>query len=445
MANSVCDVRLYNIFVLGLAFMFIFTAFQTCSMAEKAVLTSAYNGTFEGNGYTSLGIIYAVFGVSNWGAPSFVSFAGPKVSMVFGSTLYFVFILSFLKPMVWALYAGSALVGIGAAILWTAQGNFLTINSESATIGRNSGIFWALLQSSLLFGNMYSYFVFRGEDTISDSSRTHLFIGLSGAGLLGILLLLFLRKKRISSSDDSIVSLNASATQAPDLPLTALKRAFQLLRTKEMLVLSVAFAYTGLELTFFSGVYGTCIAQNKHFGEDRKGLLGISGMMIGAGEIIGGGAFGLFGKRTNKFGRDPIVVLGYFLHMAAFYISFINLPMDSPIQETDGPTYFESSVVLALLCSFLLGFGDASFNTQIYSLIGFVFSEDSSPAFALFKFVQSVAAAVAFYYSNVLLLKWQLVILVAMGTGSVMCFSAIEWDATRHARSGYQPIGETSS
>ena len=44
---------------------------------------------------------------------------------------------------------------------------------------------------------------------------------------------------------------------------------------------------SGLELTFFSGVYGTCIAQNKHFGEDRKGLLGISGMMIGAGEIIG--------------------------------------------------------------------------------------------------------------------------------------------------------------
>jgi len=44
---------------------------------------------------------------------------------------------------------------------------------------------------------------------------------------------------------------------------------------------------SGLELTFFSGVYGTCIAQNKHFGKNRNGLLGISGMLIGAGEIIG--------------------------------------------------------------------------------------------------------------------------------------------------------------
>lgn len=34
MANSTFDVRFYNIIVLGVAFMFIFTAFQTCSMAE---------------------------------------------------------------------------------------------------------------------------------------------------------------------------------------------------------------------------------------------------------------------------------------------------------------------------------------------------------------------------------------------------------------------------
>ncbi|KAL8565105.1 hypothetical protein ACOMHN_005308 [Nucella lapillus] len=465
MANPTCDIKLYNIIVLGIAFMLIFTAFQTCSMAEKAVLQSAYNGTFEGNGYTSLGIIYAVFSVSNWAAPSVVSFAGPKISMIFGSVLYFVFVLSFLKPMVWSLYTGSALVGVGAAILWTAQGNFLTINSDSGTIGRNSGIFWALFQSSLLFGNMYSYFMFRGEDTISDSSRMHLFIGLSGAGLLGVLVLFFLRKPRPKTSDREAGVLNnseppgfdegnsdssefvgnvspePSAVQTAVPPLTSLKRAFSMLRTKEMLLLSVPFAYTGLGLTFFSSVYGTCIAQNIHFGDNRKGLLGISGMLIGAGEILGGGAFGLFGKKTNRYGRDPIVLMGYILHMGAFYLAFVNMPMDSPISESSGPTYFASNEILALLCSFLLGLGDASINTQIYSLIGFMFSEDSSAAFAIFKFVQSIAAAGAFYYSNVLLLKWQLVILVAMGTGSVMCFSTVEWAATRYSRSGYQAIG----
>jgi hypothetical protein len=45
--------------------------------------------------------------------------------------------------------------------------------------------------------------------------------------------------------------------------------------------------FAGIELTFFSGVYGTCISNTKQFGHDSKGLIGISGMFIGAGEILG--------------------------------------------------------------------------------------------------------------------------------------------------------------
>lgn len=50
--------------------------------------------------------------------------------------------------------------------------------------------------------------------------------------------------------------------------------------------------------------------------------------------------------------------------------------------------YYVFSQYVAILCSFLLGLGDSSFNTQIYSLVGFMFPEDSSPAFAIFKFIQ---------------------------------------------------------
>lgn len=61
-----------------------------------------------------------------------------------------VFIASFLWPQTWLLYAASALIGVGAAAIWTGQGTYLTLNSDANTISRNSGIFWAMLQSRYL-------------------------------------------------------------------------------------------------------------------------------------------------------------------------------------------------------------------------------------------------------------------------------------------------------
>ncbi|XP_060064212.1 UNC93-like protein MFSD11 [Ylistrum balloti] len=444
--EGVYDVRLVNIILVGFAFMFLFTAFQTAGMSETAVLKSARedsNGTFTGDGSISLGVIYAVFAAANWIAPPIVSVVGPKYTMFLGAILYFLFILSFLKPMTWALYTGSVLVGLGAAILWTAQGNFLTINSDSNTVSRNSGIFWALLQCSLLIGNIYSYYVLKGRENIDSSERFQLFAGLSGAALVGVLLFLTLRNRR-NTDAENLINLNSSGTQSEG-PLSAVKRSFHLMKSREMRLLSVAIAYTGVELTFFSGVYGFCISNNTHFGDDSKGLIGISGIFIGVGEILGGAMFGLFGKRTNKYGRDPIVVLGYVLHMVCFFLIFINMPSDSTFNHTSSEsaaTYLSpSSKDVAILCSFLLGFGDSSFNTQIYSILGFMFPEDSSPAFALFKFVQSVTAAVSFYYSTHLLLHWQLLILVILGTLGTWCFCLIEWSATKAFRAGYQSIG----
>ena len=48
--------------------------------------------------------------------------------------------------MTWSFYAVAVLLGIGGALLWTAQGVYLSAHSDESTISRNSGIFWALFQ-----------------------------------------------------------------------------------------------------------------------------------------------------------------------------------------------------------------------------------------------------------------------------------------------------------
>uniref|UniRef100_A0A8C6T9A3 UNC93-like protein MFSD11 n=1 Tax=Neogobius melanostomus TaxID=47308 RepID=A0A8C6T9A3_9GOBI len=318
-----------------------------CGNVEQTVVKSLGNETFSGSGYYSLGIIYGIFSFSNLLAPTVVAVIGPKLSMFASGLLYSGYIAAFILPFTWSFYLTSVLIGIGAAMLWTAQGQFLVENSEASTINKNTGMFWALLQCR-----------YRPHD------------------------------KR-------------------DCP---------------------CMAYSGLELSFYSGVYGTCIGATTHFGGAAKGLIGISGIVIGVGEIVGGGFFGLLCK-NNRFRRTSVVFLGMVVHFVAFYLIFLNIPADAPVvfkTTTQMSPYLSPSVSIALLCSFLLGLGDSCFNTQLYSILGCVYAEQSTPAFAIFKFIQSVFAALAFFYSGHLLLTWQLLIMVALGFSGTLCFFVVE-------------------
>ncbi|XP_062342370.1 UNC93-like protein MFSD11 [Osmerus eperlanus] len=430
---------LLNIIILGFGFMFMFTAFQTCGNIEQTVIKSFNSTQFHGSGYTSMAIIYGVFSASNLIAPSVVAVIGAQLSMFFSGLIYSGYIAMFIHPYTWSFYTASVVVGVAAAILWTAQGSLLTINSTDATIGRNSGIFWALLQFSLFFGNLYIYFAWHGHPHISDKDRTTVFISLTVISLVGSFLFFLIQKvePEVPANEESQSLVQAESTETAVVVPTkglgsqaadAFFKALKLSVTKEMLLLSVSIAYTGLELTFYSGVYGTCIGAMTTFGDDAKSLIGLSGIFIGIGEILGGGVFGMLNK-CNRYGRNPVVLLGMITHFVAFYLIFLNIASDAPIAPEEGTQlqgFITPSIEVALLCSFLLGLGDSCFNTQLLSIVGLMFREDSAPAFAVFKFVQSITAALAFFYSNYLLLHWQLLIMVLVGFLGTLCFFVAE-------------------
>ncbi|XP_034449469.1 UNC93-like protein MFSD11 [Hippoglossus hippoglossus] len=432
------DTRTFNVVILGVGFLFIFTAFTTCGNIEQTVVKSLENGTFTGSGYHSLGIIYGIFSFSNLLAPAVVTVLGPKISMFISGLLYSGYIAVFIIPSTWSFYFTSVLIGIGAALLWTAQGHFLVENSEASTINRNTGMFWALLQCSMLFGNLYIYFDWNGRAEISDSSRKNIFLSLLVTSILGTLSFLVLRKshheEEMLSEEEGRLLLSTHmmykhrASSAMQDAKSEFKTILQLLKSKTILLLSPCMAYSGLELSFYSGVYGTCIGATTQFGLAAKGLIGISGIVVGIGEIVGGGLFGLLCK-NNRFRRTSVVFLAMVVHFVAFYLIFLNIPDDAPVvfkTTTQKNPYLTPSVSIALLCSFLLGLGDSCFNTQLYSILGCVYAEHSTPAFAIFKFIQSVFAAVAFFYSGYVLLMWQLLLMVILGFAGTLSFFVVE-------------------
>ena len=98
----------------------------------------------------------------------------------------------------------------------------------------------------------FQYFQFRGLEDVDKDTRTVVTMTLLGVGLVGTAVFLLLRPTSSWSGSD---------TTAAGGPYAALKRAFAIFITKDMLLLSVTNFYTGLMLTFWSGVYGPSIAN----------------------------------------------------------------------------------------------------------------------------------------------------------------------------------------
>lgn len=240
---EIMDQRLVNVIILGFGFMLLFTAFQTMGNIEQTVINSIKTDepTFNGDGYTSLAVIYALLSISNWITPSVLSKIGPIIAMLLGAFTYCFFIITFLWPQTWLLYVASAVLGTGAAFIWTGQGMYLSKCSDESTISRNSGIFWAMLQMSMFFGNLLVFFLFQGKTHIDRNTRTLVFSILCGVAVIGIIFLCTLRKPNqpaTNSSDDGIPETHPT-------PKQAFISAVRLFSTKRMLLLTVTFVYTG--------------------------------------------------------------------------------------------------------------------------------------------------------------------------------------------------------
>jgi len=416
--------KMFNIFLLGLCFCFVFTGFNTLSQTQNLIYDGAesYVDNFNVNGLVTNGIIYGCLGFASWISPSIVVALGSRVAMILAATTYLFYMANFFIMMPWLIYVANVILGIGAAVIWTAQGNVLANNSDPTTITRNSGVFWAMNMSSNFIGNTLAFLLFKDEDLISESTKnvfTTILISVSG---LGTLLMFFFRptpwaeKNKVSMID-------------------TLKGSGKLFVTPRMALFTITLFYTGLNQAVWGGVLTSSIGFTKRLETEdfsTQSLAAISGIIVAAAEVIGGILFGFMGHLTVKRGRHPIIILGFVLSMVSYALMLINFPSDATIDETTKDAIIGvPNLGLAYTTSFLVGFSDACFNTQVIAILGGVFVEQSASAFGIFKFVQSLASAASFVYSSRIALHWQLLIIAIFDIlGTAACVK-VELDSRK--------------
>eukprot|EP01084_Bolivina_argentea_P133820 236179_1 len=185
------DVSEYNTIIMSISFLLIFAAFGTVQNFET--------GGNKTEGAISLAILYTCFTLANLVAPKLINYCSNKIAMIIGGGTYAIYVAANIKVETYLLYPAAAIMGFGAALLWVAQGAFVTECSNyyenkhnlkiNSKLGHFNGIFWSIYMSNQFVGNLLAAVLFE-----FDVNNYIIFTVLTSINIIGVLVFFFIRK-----------------------------------------------------------------------------------------------------------------------------------------------------------------------------------------------------------------------------------------------------------
>mmetsp|Transcript_107 Transcript_107/g.250 ORF Transcript_107/g.250 Transcript_107/m.250 type:complete len:439 (+) Transcript_107:677-1993(+) len=407
-----------QLYLLSGAFVLVFLAFSTTQSLESSLNPGSI-------GTASLGTIYWVLTVSSFCAPWIIDRLGVNLSMTAGFSTYVLFIASNLYVKWWTMLPAAFFLGIGAAVLWAAQGTYLSaLCPTSALASRASGIFFGIYQSGQLFGNLIAFGVLStgskkdGGDVVPQSTTNLLFLLFTLSACCGTFLSKFL--KDFSELGEEVVVANevsieenlevdahllrgqdSAANQGEEeeefdtrdqgVELTILNI---LSHDSALLWLVPLFFYSGLEQTFAWGEFTAHVVKPLG-GEDNvplaMAMFGTSNALFSV----------LLGKMANTRRATRYLLFSACIVQMAV-VGYVWHGLD--VKALKASTY---RWPLVLFLALLLGYSDASLNTLITALLAARYRAHEGSqsnvvelAFAQFKMWQSLSTGAAFFYSS---------------------------------------------
>lgn len=288
---------------------------------------------FTGDGYVSLAIVFVVFGMALFFSPMYGTLISTKLSLLLGALCNLVFTVIFFWPESTLLYVGSAIQGVGNALMWVSSGRALTENSKPATISRNAGIFWATFQLSLVTGNLFVYFTFTGK-SFDEATRKTILITLTVLSTIGCSIFTgFKGPPRVEPAEKTVKledeKINDCSLKSAWLRM---RNAALLVFTENMMLLSISFLYTGLIIAFYTGVYTSVVGFTVKLGDIRKRLVNLTGVAIGIGAALGATFSGSLAPKLKICSNSLILVFGFSAQIVCFIITYLNFPNNAPFE-----------------------------------------------------------------------------------------------------------------
>ncbi|CAF0795983.1 unnamed protein product [Brachionus calyciflorus] len=420
-----------NLLIIGLSWVFLFTAYNSIANLQSSLNSDAGLGTI------GLSITYVCFILSCLLLPTImIKNLGIKLTIFVCQLSYILYIGLNIYPRYFTLIPSAAILGLGAGPLWTAQSTFLTdlgthfakLSGETPelVINRFFGIFFAIFQSSQIWGNLVVSLVLKsgnsGNETTQNVSHCGrndnpwtqtspikkpnqlsvyilcaIFIVCAFVG--AFLILIFIDKYRkiglVHSKEE-----NKSPIQ---LILNTLKHIKD---TNQLLLIPIT-VWLGFEQAYFLADF------TKSFISCIRGVDYVGYVMIVYGVSSTIGSYG-FGYMIKLVGRQISFSLAAILNYAAILLQIFWEPS------------FKGSYVLFIV-AVMWGITDAAWNTQISAFYGVIFKSNEEAAFSNLKLWQSVGSAISFAYSNFIGTNVKLYLLIAYLTLGMTGYAIVEF------------------
>ena len=402
---------------MGVIFLLIFTAYITI----QAFATKLYGDELGSNMALTL---YAVFTAACFIAPAITNVLGPRFTLFLGSLGYAALVMA---SLVFALAGssagtqalvilGGACCGLGAALLWTAQGRMMLEWSNGVDQGAIFAIFWALFNMSALVGGMLTYCYFAEHDIEDQKNLWPLYVVFLSCIIVGGAFTQLLSAGSHGGHETTsaltpeappvngalVAEVHPPRGGEPSFPATMdwyteAKATIRLFGTRTMVILGPLMWYTGFNQPYQLNTFGD------RFFAPRA--LGIEVIVFYGAEIIGGFAAGWLLDRDPTRPRHAalrqlaifmvVTTGGYLLALP----SELSAARDEWPESDVAPLRLNETAILPPTAAYALwGLSDSQIQAYSYWLMRHLFADgpEQSRAVGFYKMIQSLGWCVGF-------------------------------------------------
>jgi MFS family permease len=427
-----------TVLLLSFAFAFLFFGFSSA----QSIQTTAHR-TDPTLGPRTLLTVYIGYMISCLIATTVVTRIGIRASFIISCFAYVLFIGSNMFSVPALSFIGAACCGLGAGVIWTAHGVYITnlateyeIQNDlvvGSTLGTFNGIFWSIFQFARVSSTASVAVSFEEHE-----SEKFVFVMLTIAAVLGNCLFLCIRVPKNKHSMEGTAVGGISKVETVELGsnslevettteikstvteeivivkenpiLSFLNRSslanLKLISNPKLGLILPIVVYQGIALGFIFGVMPTLSSDPalRFFALASFSVADMVSCMV-------------MGRLSDKIGRRHLLYVGALVHLLALGMVLLS----------NGKVFEPFPYILLAI---LFGLGDGAWTTLPGAIIGGFFKDKSTAAFANFRLAQAIGVTVALSYYPYVSVHgkgWIAVVTMSVGIGCLqLLHSCIE-------------------